>query len=73
MAPKKTWSDLTSVQQRIIIGAGAVEAAVTSVAVIDLARRPRSLVRGPKALWLALFAVQPVGPIAYLVRGRRPA
>lgn len=71
MAPKKTWSDLTPGQQRIIIGAGAVEAAITSMAVIDLARRPRSLVRGPKAVWLALFAVQPVGPIAYLVRGRR--
>ena len=71
MAPKKTWSDLSPVQQRIIVGAGVVEAAITAVAVVDLARRPRSLVRGPKALWLGLFVVQPVGPIAYLTRGRR--
>ena len=38
---------------------------------VDLMRRPASQVRGPKLLWAAGFVVQPVGPVAYLLWGRR--
>ena len=71
MGSKKKWSDLTPTQRRVIIAGGAVEAVLTAVAVRDLARRPSSKVRGPKALFLASFVVQPVGPLASLVAGRR--
>ena len=68
---KKKWSDLTPAQQRLIIVGGAVEAVLTTVAMRDLGQRPASAVRGPKLLWRLACVVQPVGPIAYLVLGRR--
>jgi hypothetical protein len=68
---KKRWSDLTETQQRLAIVAGAVEAVLTSFALNDLRTRPSSQVRGPKALWLLAIPIQPIGPIAYLVFGRR--
>jgi hypothetical protein len=72
MASKKRWSDLTRTQQWLIIGGGAVEMALTATALVDLARRPSDQVRGPKPLWLLGCFVQPFGPPAYLVLGRRP-
>jgi hypothetical protein len=68
---KKTWSDLTVGQQRTIYVAGAVEAVLTAAALRDLVRRPAGNVRGPKAAWLLAFVVQPFGPLAYFVKGRR--
>lgn len=67
---KKSWSDLSPTQQKAILVAGAAEAAVTAAAIVDLVRRPKASVRGPKALWLLGFAVQPVGPLAYFKKGR---
>jgi hypothetical protein len=69
---KKRWSDLTSRQRTAILVAGGVEVVLTTVALLDLARRPRAEVRGSKALWAVGCVVQPVGPIAYLMVGRRP-
>ena len=54
----------------IVVG-GLVELVMTSAAVRDLVRRPATDVRGPKPLWLLTFLVQPVGPIAYFLVGRR--
>jgi hypothetical protein len=68
---KKRWEDLTPRQRALIVAGGAVEVVLTTVALIDLARRPKRLVRGPKLRWLMGFAVQPFGPIAYLALGRR--
>ena len=68
---KRSWSELTPLQRRLIVVGGAVEVALTSVAAVDLVRRPRETVRGPKAVWALALLVQPVGPIAYLVAGRR--
>lgn len=70
MATKK-WSDLSPGQQRTVIALSAVELVLTSVALVDLARRPAFQVRGPKPVWALACFVQPVGPIAYLVAGRR--
>ena len=66
-----TWHDLTPAQRRFVVIGGAVEVVLTTVALIDLARRPRESVRGPKALWALGMVVQPIGPIAYLLVGRR--
>lgn len=58
--------------QRTAVAVGAtVELVLTTIALVDLARRPRAEVRGPKALWAVGCFVQPVGPIAYLAVGRR--
>jgi len=70
-ANKKKWSDLTPTQQKLIIAGGAVEAVLTTAALISLVRRPKASVRGPKALWAASLVIQPVGPLAYLAFGRR--
>jgi len=68
---KKKWSDLTANQQRALVALGVVELMFTTIALVDLARRPSPQVRGPKALWLLGLFVQPVGPVAYLTVGRR--
>lgn len=58
--------------QRVAIATGAaVELVLTTVALVDLARRPAAQVRGSKALWALGCFVQPVGPVAYLTLGRR--
>lgn len=47
-----------------------VQFALAGYAWTDLARRPRSLVRGPKPAWAAVIAINFVGPIIYLRFGR---
>ena len=71
MGNKKRWSDLTPTQQKAVVFVGSVEIVVTAIATADLMRRESSRVRGPKALWVSAFAVQPFGPIAYLMAGRK--
>ena len=72
MSSSKRWSDLSRGQRVAIIAGSIVEVILTSVALADLARRPSAEVRGPKVLWGLGCVIQPVGPIAYLVFGRRP-
>lgn len=73
MSEKKKWSDLSKRQQQLVILGGAAEVVLTTICLVDIARRDRALVRGPKPLWVASFVVQPVGPLAYLLVGRRSA
>jgi hypothetical protein len=68
---KKTWSELTVGQRRAISVAGVAEATITAAALWDLARRPADDVRGPKSMWVLAAFVQPVGPVAYFLGGRR--
>lgn len=68
---KKRWSDLSPLQQKLVIAGGIVEAALTAYANRDLSQRTADEVRGPKLMWRAATFVQPVGPLAYLVVGRR--
>jgi hypothetical protein len=70
-ADKKSWQDLSRTQQRAIVALGVAELVTTTIALRDLRNRPASQVRGKKPLWALACAVQPVGPIAYLVLGRR--
>jgi len=71
MAQKKSWSDLTPTQRKLVAAAGIAEVALTAWCARDLKRRPSDKVRGPKLLWLPALSVQPVGPIAYVVLGRK--
>jgi hypothetical protein len=69
--PSRRWPELTAGEQSALVALGIAELVTTAVAVVDLVRRPRERVRGPKALWFAASAVQPFGPVAYLLFGRR--
>ncbi len=71
MATKKRWSDLTGRQRAVVLVAASIELALTATALVDLVRRPAAQVRGSKAFWALGCFIQPVGPVAYLVRGRR--
>lgn len=71
MRQSKRWDDLSSEQQTAIVLGSIIEVVLTTAALIDLARRPADLVRGPKWAWAAGSFVQPVGPIAYFAFGRR--
>jgi len=73
MQEKRKWSDFSPVQQRAIAISAGVELVLTTVALLDLVRRPAGQVRGPKALWALGMFVQPVGPIGYLAFGRTGA
>lgn len=68
---KKRWADLTPAQRRAVVVAGSLELVMTAAVWRDLSRRPASRVRGRKAAWALGALVQPVGPVAYFLRGRR--
>ena len=74
MRAKRRWDDLEPRTRRLIVVGGAIDGALRLAALIDLARRPSSEVRGPKAGWAAALAlVNSLGavPAAYFVWGRR--
>jgi hypothetical protein len=67
------WKELTTRQRQAIIIRGVCQTALLAVALNDLGRRPRGEIRGPKAVWVAISAVNylGIGPIVYLLLGRR--
>jgi hypothetical protein len=67
----KRWSDRSRAQRTAIVLGAIFELIMTTLALRDLKRRPAAQVRGPKALWGLVCFVQPVGPISYLLMGRR--
>ncbi|GAB1692684.1 PLDc N-terminal domain-containing protein [Krasilnikovia sp. M28-CT-15] len=68
---RRQWRELPRWQRTAALVLAPVEVILTAVAVVDLARRPRHLVRGPKAVWWPTILVQPIGPVVYLGWGRR--
>lgn len=68
---RRRWSDYSPNQQRALAIGGIVEVALTTCALVDLAKRPSYRVRGAKWMWAAGCLVQPVGPVAYFSFGRR--
>lgn len=68
------WGDLSARTRKIIIAAGAAEGALKMAALVDLARRPPSQIRGSKWVWApAVLLVNSAGgaPLAYFLYGRR--
>jgi len=58
----------------LVVAAGVIEGVLKIAALIDLARRPSSQVRGSKAKWAAaVLLINSLGavPLAYFSRGRR--
>lgn len=68
---KKKWRDLSTTQRRLIVAAGSVQVSLAITAWIDLIRRDRALVNGPKPMWAAIIALNTVGPLSYFRWGRR--
>ena len=71
---KKKWNELSPPTRRLIIAGGVFDGVLKVAALIDLARRPASEVRGAKVRWaLALTLINSVGavPVAYFSYGRR--
>jgi Family of unknown function (DUF5652) len=71
---RERWSQLSPRARRVIVVSSAIEGALKIAALIDLARRPASAVRGSKAAWVvSVSLVNSLGvlPIVYFVRGRR--
>lgn len=68
---QREWSDFSVRQRRAVYVLGVVETVLTVASLVDLARRPARDVRGPKAAWVLGAFVQPVGPVAYFLVGRR--
>ena len=72
MQAKKTWRELSPAQRGAVVAVGCVQLGLAAAAWRDLARRPAGEIRGVKALWVAVIAVNFVGPIAYFRWGRKP-
>lgn len=71
MAQKRSWGDLTPTQKKVVAVAGVAEVVVTAWCAKDLKQRPAAMVRGPKLMWAPALSVQPFGPVAYLLWGRK--
>jgi hypothetical protein len=72
---RKRWGDLDPRIRRLIIVGGAIEGTLKIAALVDLARRPASEIRGSKKGWaVAVALANSAGavPIAYFACGRRP-
>ena len=71
---RKAWGELSPRSRQLIVTAAVFEGVLKVAALVDLARRPASEVRGSKLRWaLAVTLINSVGavPIVYFVRGRR--
>ncbi|MFI6925299.1 PLD nuclease N-terminal domain-containing protein [Nonomuraea spiralis] len=65
------WNEMSNRQRSWLAVLASVELAATTAAAVDLWRRPKGDVRGRKGLWWLGIFVQPFGPVAYLLWGRR--
>ena len=70
-APRKQWKDLTSAQRTRIVAQAAIQFALVAWALWDISHRPANKIKGSKRLWALAAFVQPVGPIAYFLFGRK--
>ena len=68
---KKRWDELRPAQRRAVVAVGAVQIALQAATLWDLHRRSEQDLRGSRWWWTAASFVNLVGPITYLVVGRR--
>ena len=67
----RKWKGLTPTQRGFVIVGAVVHITLLAVAQRDLSRRPPELIRGPKGLWRMVTMINVLGPLAYLVFGRK--
>jgi hypothetical protein len=68
---RKKWSDLSTALKARIIVQIVVQGVLFFYALWDLSHRPANKVKGDKRFWTIAIFVQPIGPISYLVFGRK--
>jgi hypothetical protein len=68
---KKSWSELSAAQQGGILLSEAGQFVLTTVALLDIYRRPREDIRGNKAIWTLASFVNFVGSISYFLFGHK--
>ncbi|MBO0689101.1 MAG: PLDc_N domain-containing protein [Candidatus Dormibacteraeota bacterium] len=70
----RKWSDLSAGTRILLTVGAAVEGCLKAAALTDIARRPRTRIRGSKWLWAAIVTVVNSfggAPLAYFAFGRR--
>ncbi|NJP96305.1 PLDc_N domain-containing protein [Nonomuraea sp. FMUSA5-5] len=65
------WEQMSKRRRGLLMALVSTEMALTTAAAVDLAFSPKGAVRGSRGLWWLGIFVQPIGPIAYLLWGRR--
>ena len=70
-APRKHWKDLSGARRTRIVVRAVIQMALAAWALWDIRHRPASKIKGSKRWWTLAAFVQPVGPIAYLLFGRK--
>ncbi len=68
---KRRWQDLTRKQKKRSIVRGVLQFCLMLWSLWDIRHRTADQIKGSKRLWTALAFAQPVGPIAYLLFGRK--
>ncbi|MDT0212492.1 PLDc N-terminal domain-containing protein [Rothia sp. ARF10] len=68
---RKSWSQLTPTQKRLVVLGGALQLTLQGAALRDLRRRRVDEVKGPRWAWAAATFVNTLGPCAYFLFGRR--
>lgn len=69
--PRKKWSELPPARKARIVGQVVIQCALTAWTLWDLNHRPASQINGDKRWWVLAAFIQPFGPIAYLIFGRK--
>jgi hypothetical protein len=67
----RKWRNLTPKQKRRAGIRGIIQFALMVWTLIDIRHRDESQIKGSKRLWTIAAFVQPIGPIAYLIFGRK--
>jgi hypothetical protein len=69
--PSMRWSDLRGAQKGAVAVSGVVQFGLLAAALLDIYRCPAMEVRGDKRLWAAVAFINFIGPISYILFGRR--
>ena len=67
----KRFSDVPPERQAGMIIGGLLQAALAIWAFVDLARRSREEIRGPKQVWIPVILVNWIGPAVYFIFARK--
>jgi hypothetical protein len=70
-ASQKSWADRSPAEKAASIVLGVVNIILVVLALLDLRRRPASEINGKKWVWVMVAFIQPFGPIAYFIFGRK--
>ncbi|MCC3271987.1 PLD nuclease N-terminal domain-containing protein [Arthrobacter zhangbolii] len=70
---KKKFKDLSTGQKRGLGVLTGLQFLLAGAALRDIRRRPATLIRGSRTLWMLACGINFAGPIAYFLFGRRTA